>query len=311
MNKDASKTRLSVVIPCYNSQDWIGRAIQSALDAGCDDLILVVSDDGSTDGSAEAVRAFGDRVILLSGPNRGACHARNAGMEIAKAKGATHVLFLDADDYLEGDALAGAAEVAGRTGADIILSHNHIQFDDGRRLERRVYSGQVTPEDFFEGWMTGKHFAPVAVLLRIDFVEKMGGWDESLSRAQDTDLFLRMMFERPVIMMNDRGAAIYNMVNPGSVSRNVSPKSTEARIRVISRLLEKMKGTSFEPLMPLMLQRLYGVTRAAFQMKQTELGRKGVKVMAAYGYRKHPGTRSHSLLSSLIGLEAKVRLWGN
>lgn len=311
MNKDASKTRLSVVIPCYNSQDWIGRAIQSSLDAGCDDLILVVSDDGSTDRSTEVVRGYGDRVILLTGPNRGACHARNVGMEIAKAKGATHVLFLDADDYLEGDVLAGAEEVAAGTGADIILSHNHIQLEDGSRLERRVYSGQVAPEDFFEGWMTGRHFAPAAVLLRIDFVEKMGGWDEGLSRAQDTDLFLRMMFERPLIMMNDRGAAIYDRVNPGSVSRNVSPKSTEARIRVISRLLEKMKGSSFEPLMPLMLQRLYGVTRAAFQMKQTELGRKGVKVMAAYGYRKHPGTRRHTVLSSLIGLEAKVRLWGN
>ena len=170
--------RIAVVIPCYNAETWIDRAIRSVFDADDEDPILVVVDDGSADGSVERVRAFGDRLILQSGPNRGACHARNEGLRIARGMGATHVLFLDADDYMEGPMLAGARRIAAETGADIVLSHNDIEFEDGTRNVRRVYSGRVAPETFLEGWMQRRHFAPVSVLLRIDFLDKVGDWDE-------------------------------------------------------------------------------------------------------------------------------------
>jgi glycosyltransferase involved in cell wall biosynthesis len=311
MSTSPALPRLAVVIPCYNAADWIAKTIASVLEQDYPDLVLIVCDDGSTDGSAEVVRGFGDRVILQSGPNRGACHARNQGTRIAREQGASYVLYLDADDYLEGPMLKGAGRVAADTGADIVLSHNHLQFSDGRREERFVFTGRVTPEAFFEAWMTGRHFAPVAVLMRTAFVEQVGGWDETLNRAQDTEFFLRSMFAAPLIMMNEEGAAIYTMVNPGSVSRNVSPRSTESRIRVMSSLLRRMPGTSFEQLMPLLQFRLYAITREAFRRKQVEMGRLGVREMAALGYRQHPGTRLHRALCSVIGLEAKVRIWGD
>ncbi len=303
--------RIAVVIPCYNSADWIGRTISSVLDQGYPDLVLIVADDGSTDGSAEVVRGFGERVILQSGPNRGACHARNRGTNIAAEKGATYVLYLDSDDWFEGPMLSGAGKVAAETGADIVLSNNHIQLEDGKRIERFAFTGKVMPKDFFEGWMTGRHFAPVSVLMKIAFVQRTGGWDESLSRAQDTEFFLRCMFYDPLIMMNEEGAAIYNLETPGSVSKNVSPRSTDARIRVLTNLLQRMPGTDFEPLMPLLQNRLYKISREAFRMKQIEQGRKGVQALRDLGFRKHLGSRGHRVVANLIGLEAKVRLWGN
>ncbi len=86
---------VSAVIPTYNRSDLVSRAIRSALAAlGPGDEVIVV-DDGSTDGTAAAVEAFGPPVRLLSLPHAGAGAARNAG--VAAARGPL-VSFLDSDD---------------------------------------------------------------------------------------------------------------------------------------------------------------------------------------------------------------------
>ena len=171
--------RLAVAIPCYNAAPWIERAVNSALSQNCPDLIVVVVDDGSSDGSADLVRArFGDRVLLEAGPNRGACHARNRGLAIAREQGADYVLFLDADDYLEGDMLAGAGAVAQAQDADMVLSDMHVEYPDGRRDLRFHYAGHVTPRDLFFGWMHSRYVNPSGILWRCAFVEGIGGWDE-------------------------------------------------------------------------------------------------------------------------------------
>ncbi|PZQ94854.1 MAG: hypothetical protein DI533_20960, partial [Cereibacter sphaeroides] len=215
------------------------------------------------------------------------------------------------DDYLEGELLVGAAKVAAETGADIVLSPMALEYPEGRRMPAPHYNGPVTPETFFKGWMTGHHYAPVAILLRIDFVRRAGGWDESLARAQDTEMFLRAMFEQPVIRPNMEGLAIYTQINPGSVSRDFSPRSSESRLRVMAGLLRRMRGTTFAPIMPLLEFRLYSITREAFRMKQSAIGRQGLRELAALGLCDHPGSRVHRAISKVIGLEAKVRIWGS
>lgn len=299
-----------MVIPCYNAESTITDTINSILRQSYDNFRLIVVDDGSTDASAERVRAFGDRVIFETGPNRGGCHARNLGMRIGKADGATYVLFVDADDHLEGEMLSGVAEVAAKTDAEIVLSNNHIQAPD-RRKERVFYSGQVDPKTFLEGWVDGRHFAPVSVTLKIDFVERLGGWDESLSRAQDTDLFLRAMFEHPKIMMNAQGAGVWTVLNPNSVSHNFSAKAMDCMIRVQANILRRMQGTDFEPVMTKHFEKLYVMSREAFRLKHVEQGREGVKAMRQMGFKRHLGNRGHKMVCSLIGLENKVRFWGS
>lgn len=311
MIESTSPLPIAVVIPCYNSKDWIVRTISSVLSQGYPNLRLIVVDDGSTDGSAEKVLAFGDRVTLLTGPNQGPCHARNKGMRIALKGGATHILFLDADDLLEGQMLDGAASVATDTGADIVLSDMHRLDDQGVRHERFIYSDIVRPEQFFEGWMSARHFAPASILWKISFVEKIGGWDESITHADDTDICLRAMFYDPLIMKNDQGAAIYVSINPDSLSRKDSRRSVDSRLRVMAGLIERAKGTSMEPFLPLLHARLHTIARTAFRIKELDLGRQALLLLKLAGYREVPGTWQHRLVTRLIGLEAKVRIWGS
>lgn len=87
---------LSVVIPLYNKEQSVKRAVQSVLNQTNRYFEVIVVNDGSTDGSLEVVEAIDDdRLKLISQPNAGVSAARNTGVEIARAK---YVAFLDADD---------------------------------------------------------------------------------------------------------------------------------------------------------------------------------------------------------------------
>lgn len=96
----------SVVIPLYNKQEYIRRAIESVLSQTNPCFELIVVDDGSTDQSANIVKSFIDnRIILVQQENSGVSHARNTGVAAAKAE---WVSFLDADDEYEPDFLKEA-----------------------------------------------------------------------------------------------------------------------------------------------------------------------------------------------------------
>jgi glycosyltransferase involved in cell wall biosynthesis len=86
---------VSVVVPCYNTERYIGEAIDSIIAQVCESIQIVVIDDGSTDRSMEIVRGFGDRVEYRSQLNAGISAARNTGIAIARGR---YLAFLDADD---------------------------------------------------------------------------------------------------------------------------------------------------------------------------------------------------------------------
>ncbi|HEX4350906.1 MAG TPA: glycosyltransferase, partial [Verrucomicrobiae bacterium] len=75
---------VSIIIPCYNAERWVKQSIQSALDQNYSPVEIIVIDDGSTDQSLEVIKSFGDKITWETGPNLGANHARNRGLDLAK-----------------------------------------------------------------------------------------------------------------------------------------------------------------------------------------------------------------------------------
>jgi glycosyltransferase involved in cell wall biosynthesis len=107
--------RISAVIPAFNRERTIGRAIESALAQTCPPIEVIVVDDGSTDNTAAAVAAYGDSVRYVHQPNAGASAARNRGVALANA---SWVAFLDSDDYWFEDHLERmAAAIVATAGA--------------------------------------------------------------------------------------------------------------------------------------------------------------------------------------------------
>lgn len=136
---------ISVIMPVYNTLQYLDRSLQSLTTQTHRNLDIVVIDDGSTDGSAKILDAWKDRdsrIRVVHQPNMGVAAARNRGLDEARG---TMIAWLDSDDWIEPGYLQGLAEAKRRTGADIAEN-----FCGGRNRSERlaVIEGDDIIRDF-------------------------------------------------------------------------------------------------------------------------------------------------------------------
>ena len=113
--------RISVLIPAFNAERYLGEAIQSALAQTQAPFEVIVIDDGSSDGTAEAAMAFGQSVRYRRQEHQGVGAARNRCVELARGD---HLAFLDADDRWDPRKLERQlAAMRSDSRPDIVLSH--------------------------------------------------------------------------------------------------------------------------------------------------------------------------------------------
>ena len=119
-----SKFRVSVVVPVYNTAEYLPECLDSLVgqSIGLDSIQVVVVDDGSTDGSAEVIRAYAERYpgsfVCLRQENAGQGAARNLGL--ARCEG-EYVGFMDSDDFADADMYKDLYEAARAAGADMCV----------------------------------------------------------------------------------------------------------------------------------------------------------------------------------------------
>lgn len=179
--------RVSVIIPCYNSENFLGAAIESALGQSWRDLEVIVVDDGSTDDSRQAAAEFGDRVRTMFLDHQGAAAARNSGLEAATGE---FLQFLDADDLLVADAVTSRLE-AFDDDVDAVFGDLEF-FDDDSGLSRRVTSHADWPGFDPLAHLIENNIYTEAPLHRRRGLFEIGGFDESLPCSQELDIHLRL-----------------------------------------------------------------------------------------------------------------------
>jgi hypothetical protein len=176
-------------MPAHNQARFIGQAIRSVLAQSYLDWELVVVDDGSTDGTAEIARAFGDpRVRVLVQVQRGVCEARNAALAHSRSP---YVALLDADDLYEPDKLQRHLETMDAR-PDVGLTYSsRTEIDgDGRCLGFSPASAESTVRDLLLGFP----FAPSDVVVRRSLVDVAGPFRREFVVNEDRDWFVRLAF---------------------------------------------------------------------------------------------------------------------
>lgn len=116
-----TKKKLSIIIPLYNVEDYVYKAIESVTNQSFEGLEIVLVDDGSTDASLEtalsALNGFKD-VISIKQANIGLGGARNSGVKGASGE---YVMFLDSDDYLLPEAFTNIMKVLEKDHPDVLF----------------------------------------------------------------------------------------------------------------------------------------------------------------------------------------------
>ena len=212
-------SKVSVVIPTYNYGCFVSEAIDSALGQTHRPEEIIVVDDGSTDGTEEAVNVFVNKVKYLKQTNSGVCAARNRG--VAESTG-EYIAFLDADDIWEPTKiekqLAKFAE-----DADIGLVHCGMrEFDSETRETLAVHDmgmeGSIA-EELLLWERPAMNVSGSAIMISRKAFEDVGGFDPELKCGEDWDLCYRIAMKykvgfvpEPLVNYRSHGAAAHRNV---------------------------------------------------------------------------------------------------
>jgi len=177
----------------------VSEAVASVLDQTFTDHEVVVVDDGSTDGTREALRPYADRIRFFRQENAGVAAARNRG--IAESRG-EFLAFLDSDDLFAPRMLEqahGAFERHPEAGA---VFTPELELDSQGR-QRRVVTKKTRGEFFTPAGMISRDTrigSGRPGIVRRRWVEKLGGYDESVPVAVDSELWIRYSFHMTMVL---------------------------------------------------------------------------------------------------------------
>jgi len=193
-------TEVSVVIPTYNRAAQVVRAVSSVLEQTEEAREVLVVDDGSTDGTVQALEGFQGRIRLLRHRrNRGVSAARNTGI---RAGMAPLVAFLDSDDHWLPRKLETQVRFFREHPGAVACQTQEIWMRRGRRVNpaRRHLkpSGEI-----FEPSLKRCLVSPSAVMLRRSLLDEVGLFDESLPVCEDYDLWLRIACCHPIHLIDE------------------------------------------------------------------------------------------------------------
>ncbi|WP_304736223.1 glycosyltransferase family 2 protein [uncultured Rikenella sp.] len=124
---------VSIIIPTYNVETYVGRCMDSVVGQTYSHLEILPVDDGSTDRCGEILDRYGkedDRIRVIHQENKGRIAVRKTGIEQAKGD---YLFFVDADDWIEPQAIEVLVERALETGADVTMGYHGNVGDDGNR----------------------------------------------------------------------------------------------------------------------------------------------------------------------------------
>jgi glycosyltransferase involved in cell wall biosynthesis len=133
-----SHSKVSLIIPVYNSAAYLRECLDSAIAQTLEDLEIICVNDGSTDASSDILEEYSQlcpRLQVINRPNGGLSAARNTGMKYASGD---YIQFLDSDDFLELDTTRQLYDAAAAADADIVF-FDGVSFFESPELEQTMY----------------------------------------------------------------------------------------------------------------------------------------------------------------------------
>ena len=280
-----NKLLVSVVIPAYNRANSVRRSVESVLQQTYRHLEIIVVDDGSTDGTAEVLETFEDRIQVIRQPNGGPSSARNTG--VAHSKGEI-IAFLDSDDTWKPEKLERQVRLLQNAGSQVpCCVCNAETIAGGSRIPDSFEIAGVT-SDLAEGyWLNPADLIATRFLLfnqvvaiRREAFEKVGGFNEDMRILEDHDLAFRLSLLGPWAFISETMVTKYDQEDGIGVQAR---QDHRAHAAAWSRVLEGFLRESLVNRESLQRMVRRGLNEVAVEIRAIDLIEKGgviSKVMA-------------------------------
>jgi glycosyltransferase involved in cell wall biosynthesis len=225
---------VSVILPVFNRESTVARAIRSVLAQTSAPLELIVVDDASTDGTRDVLDSFGSQITVIDQSHAGPYVARNRGLRHAQGE---LIAFIDSDDVWLANRLAWQMPLMNR--AEVGLVFGDVVHVRPGRERTRVTSFQVAPPR--RGRVAAQfawcNFVPTStVLVRRSCLDEAGGFAEDVALSCDYLMWFRIALRHELDFV-DRIVAEYTL-SADSISADLG-RSIEARIQLFSGELER------------------------------------------------------------------------
>ncbi len=288
-----SKPLVSILIPAYNAEKYIGLTVESALNQTWSEKEIIVVDDGSRDQTLAIARTFESRgVKVYSQSNKGASAARNQGLKMAKGE---YIQYLDADDLMSEDKIESQVILLQQHPGRVAVC-NTVHFFDGEDHRRQLPSPYEStflydtedPVQFlvnlYGGNGRGSMVQPNAWLTPRSVVDQAGPWSELCAADDDGEYFCRVLLASKGVCLDRKGLNYYRKHRHGqnySAARSLT--ANEERLRSLELKAGYLLGKTQDPQAKRALARLFMELAVASYPQQAGLSRKAVEQVRRLG----------------------------
>jgi glycosyltransferase involved in cell wall biosynthesis len=191
---------ISIIIPSYNSEKSICRALNSIINQTYNNFEIIIVDDGSTDNTKELIKSFLENKTVqytyIYQKNSGPSSARNNGVINAKGE---YIAFLDSDDEWHPQKLEIQIKVIEENNLTFLAST--YQYDE---FEDKNLNKQINLKCFsFNQLLIKTQFSTPGIIIKKDLFLKLGGFDHNMKYAEDNDLWLRLSLHTKLCMIRE------------------------------------------------------------------------------------------------------------
>lgn len=226
------KPLVSILIPAYNSEEWIADTIQSAIGQTWARKEIIVVDDGSKDRTAEVARRFvSNEVVVVSTKNQGAAAARNHALSLSQGD---YIQWLDADDLLAADKVERQLAALQESDSRKILLSSPWAFFNYRTSRARFVPTLLSQDLSAVEWLLRKmgnnlHMQTATWLTSRELSDAAGPWDTRMVSDDDGEYFCRVLLASEGTRFVPETGVFYRVTTTSRVSYvGTSNKKKEA-----------------------------------------------------------------------------------
>ena len=183
---------VSVIMPAYNTEQYIAEAIESILNQSFTDFEFIIVDDASNDNTWDIIQQYAKQdkriVTLRNDKNRYISYTRNRGIAISKGK---YIACMDSDDYSYPDRLEKQVSLM-ETNPDLAVSGSVVEICDEFMNTLNLRRYLLTDKEIRRKLFRYSPFCHAVTIYRTDILKQVNGYNEYLYEAEDYELYFKI-----------------------------------------------------------------------------------------------------------------------